>query len=65
VTTRDQLIESVSRMMCAAYWRGRYEEARGVKDDGGALEREMAGIVENDRQRWVAAARVACGDALQ
>jgi hypothetical protein len=58
--SRDQLVESVARKMAAAYWRGKLESVC----DGERLEHLIQEAMAAEWERWVAAARVACGDAL-
>lgn len=56
---RDDDLDRAARMLAAAYWRGRWEEARGVKDNHGEeVEDWIRRVSENDAPRWLAAARV-------
>jgi hypothetical protein len=62
MTSRDQLIESVARMMAAAYWRGKLEPH---VDRQLVLEAMLKAAAEFDLPNWIASAKVACGDGIQ
>lgn len=61
VTTREKLQTSVARMMAAAYWRGRLEQAAVPV---GPREAMIKAAAELDLSLWMDAAKVAIGDAL-
>lgn len=57
MTSDENTIEGIARMLARAYWRGRHDEAHGTHNVTGERLEELKRVAENDLERWKAMVR--------
>ena len=58
----ENRVESLAKMLAAAYWRGRLEDLRRTNFEDGTFEKMIEAAAENDLHRWKTAALLALAE---